>query len=117
MLRRRVLRVAAGRVPVVRVHAAVPAQRVPAVGPEVHAVALGRRAAAAHAVPAQRSHPPGQATGQGGRRIPATTGRQLLRLLYGQRPVQLEHVLLVLSRHGNYITFTSSTRAVARGII
>jgi len=86
VLRRRVLRMAAGRVPVVRVDAAVPAERVPAVGSQVHAVPFGRRAAAAHAVPAQRQHTQGQATGPGDRSVPAATRGQLLRLLHGRRP-------------------------------
>lgn len=96
-------RVAAGRVPVVRVDAAVPAERVPAVGPGTRAAALGRRAAAAHAVPARRPRAPRQATGPGGRRrVPAAPGAQLLRVLHGQRPAQLQPVLLVLPRAGNY---------------
>lgn len=95
--------VAAGRVPVVRVDAAVPAERVPAVGPGTRAAALGRRTAAAHAVPTRRPRASRQATGPGGRRrVPAAPGAQLLRVLHGQRPAQLQPVLLVLPRAGNY---------------
>jgi len=103
VLRRRVLRVAAGRVPVVRIHAAVPAERVSAVGPRVHAVPFGGRAAPAHTVPAQRQHTQGQAVGQGDRSLPAAPRGQLLRLLHGRRPTQLQPVLLVLPRNGNRI--------------
>lgn len=90
------------RGPVVGVHAVVFAERVPAVGHQAHAVPLGHWAAAGHAVLAQRPHTPGQANGQGGRRVPAVPGGQLFRLLHRQRPAQLQPVLLVLSRAGNY---------------
>jgi len=63
VLRRRVLRVETGRVPVVRIDAAVPAECVSALGPRVHAVPFGGRAAAAHTVPPQRQHTQGQAVG------------------------------------------------------
>lgn len=103
VLCRRLLRVAEGLVRVVRVHAAVPAQRVPAMGPQVHAVPFGRRPVAAHAVPAQRPDTPGQAAVQSCRRVPAEPGAQLFRILYRQRRTQFQPVLLVLSRSGNRI--------------
>lgn len=107
VLRRRVLRVAAGRVPVVRVDAALSAERVPAVGPEVRPVAFGRRTAAADPVHSQRADHTGQAAGQSGRTVPSAPGGQLFRLLHRQRPTQLQPVLLVLSRAGNLYCTTA----------
>lgn len=110
-VRRRLLRHAVAAVAdrgrhVVRVHAAVPTQRVPAVGPRGRRCGgRGRPTAVAHTAPAQRPDPAGQAAGPGHRRVPAASGRQLFRLPDGQRPTQLQPVLLVLSRTGNHVVY------------
>jgi len=101
-----VSRITPSIVPVVRIHAAVPAERVSLVGSQVHPVPFGRRTAVTHAVSAKRANTQSQTPGQSDRRVSSTQGHLLFRVLYGQRRTQFQPVLLVLPRAGNYARYS-----------